>query len=230
MALSEQLGDVSDLVPALFGMWRSYVVARSVDETNNVALQLRRIAEQKQETELHVVANYTSGFTALCMGKPGRARACLEKSIALYLPTRDSSNIYRAAQDPGVAYRGYLAIAEWLLGYPDRAWSLSQESIALAEELDDRFSLAYALCYIGATVSEVCAADTDTSVERGLEIATKDGYNLWVVYGSAHRANVRFEKLGSDKALTELRESIDAITDIGAYLNTPYLMTVLAKA
>jgi predicted ATPase/class 3 adenylate cyclase len=230
MALSEQLGDVSDLVPALFGLWRSYVVARTLDETNNVALQLRRIAEQKQETELHVVANYTSGFTALCMGKPGDARTCLEKSIALYLPTQDSSNIYRAAQDPGVACRGYLAIAEWLLGYPGRARSLAQESIALAEEFDDRFSLAYALCYVGAIVSEVCAADTGTLVERGLEIATQDGYDLWVVYGSVQRANLHFEKLGSDSALTELRDSIDAISNIGVYLNTPYFMTLLARA
>ena len=230
MALSEQLGDVSDLVPALFGLWRSYVVARSLEETDNVALQLRRIAEQKQETELHVVANYTSGYTALCMGKPRDARACLEKSIALYLPNQHRSNIYRAAQDPGVACRGYLAIAEWLLGNPDRARSLIEESVALAEELDDRFSLAYALCYVGAVVSEACAADTDTLVERGLEIATEDGYNLWEVYGGVQRANLHFEELGSDSALAELSDSIDAILNIGVYLNTPYFMTLLARA
>ena len=134
MALSEKLDDVSDLVPALFGIWRSYVVGRTLDETDDVAGQLRRIAQQNQATELQVVANYTSGFTALCMGRPGDARGQLEKSIALYVPSEDSSNMYRAAQDPGVACRGYLAIAEWLSGYPDRARSLTNEAVALAEE------------------------------------------------------------------------------------------------
>jgi predicted ATPase/predicted negative regulator of RcsB-dependent stress response len=229
-SLTEKLGDASDLVPALFGLWRSYVVGRTLDESNNVALQLRRIAEQQQQTELQVVANYTSGFTTLCMGDPGDARDYLEKSIALYVPSQDSSNIYRAAQDPGVACRGYLAIAQWLLGYPDRARNLVQESIAVAEQSDDRFSLAYALCYISAHVSEICAADTNTPVERGLEIATQDGYNLWIVYGSVQRAKLHFDELGSEATLTALRDSIDAILNIGVYLNTPYYMTLLARA
>ena len=72
--LTEKVGDAADLVPALFGLWRSYIVGRTLDEPDNVARQLRRIAEQKPETELQVVADYTSGFTALCMGNPGHAR------------------------------------------------------------------------------------------------------------------------------------------------------------
>jgi class 3 adenylate cyclase/predicted ATPase len=230
LALSETLGDASDLVPALFGLWRSFVVGRTLDETNNVALQLRRIADQKQQTELEVVANYTSGATALWMGQPGDARAWLEKSIALYRPSRDSSNIYRAAQDPGVACRGYLANAEWLLGYPDRARELMRESIALAEEFDDRFSLAFALCFAGATVSELCTADTETLLERGLNIATENGYNLWILYGNIQRANLQFEKPPSDSAFEAFRGSIDALLDIGVFLNTPYFLTLLARA
>jgi adenylate cyclase len=117
-----------------------------------------------------------------------------------------------------------------LLGNPDRARRLIEESIVLAEKLDDRFSLAYALCYVGAVVSEACAADTDTLVERGLEIATGDGYKLWEVYGGVQRANLCFKKLGSDSALAELSDSIDAILNMGVYLNTPYFMTLLARA
>jgi len=229
-ALTEEVGDAADLVPALFGLWRSYVVGRTLNETNNVALQLRRIAEQKPEVDLQVVANYTSGFTALCMGDLGDACSYLEESIALYVPAPGSSNIYHAAQDPGVACRGYLAIARWLLGYPDRARSLLRDSTALAEQCDDRYSLAYALCYISANLHEFCAADGSAPVERGLEIATQDGYKLWIMYGSVHRAFSRVDKLGSESALEELRDSIDAIFDLGVYLNTPYFMTLLARA
>ena len=227
--LTEKVGDASDLVPALFGLWRSYVVGRTLEETSNVAQQLRRISEQKHEPELEVVADYTAGFTALCMGNPVDARTCLEKSIALYAPTEGSSNIYHAAQDPAVACRGYLAIAEWLLGNPDRARSLAQESAGLAEQSNDRFSLAYALCYISATVHELCATDSHTPIERGLEIATQDGYNLWILYASAQRANLRVESLGSDSTLTEFRQRIDGILNSGVFLNTPYFMTLLSR-
>ncbi len=44
-------------------------------------------------------------------------------------------------------------MTEWLLGFPERAQGRIQESIALAEELDDPFSLAYALCFPGAMVA-----------------------------------------------------------------------------
>jgi len=230
MALSEKLDDVSDLVPALFGIWRSYVVGRTLDETDDVAGQLRRIAQQNQATELQVVANYTSGFTALCMGRPGDARGQLEKSIALYVPSEDSSNMYRAAQDPGVACRGYLAIAEWLSGYPDRARSLTNEAVALAEEYSDRFSLAYALCYVGTIVSNERGDDTEAALERGVGIATQDGYNLWILYGRALQASLACRKSDSDSALAELKSCIDAVAAIGVYLNTPYLMTLLARS
>jgi class 3 adenylate cyclase/predicted ATPase len=228
MELSEKLDDVSDLVPALFGIWRSYVVGRTLDETDDVAGQLRQIAEQKQATELHVVANYTSGFTSLCMGRPGDARGQLEKSIALYEPNQGSSNIYQAAQHPSVACRGYLAIAEWLLGRPDRARSLANEAAAFAEENDDRFSLAYALCYIGPIVFNECDDDPEPLLDRGVEIATKDGYNLWILYGHALQAGIECRKNNSDAARATLGERIDAIMDNGVYLNTPYMMSLLA--
>lgn len=229
-ALTEQLGDDSDLVPALFGLWRSYIVGRTLEEGHNVVMQLRRIAAQKDETELHVVANYTAGFTALCMGKLDDARDSLEKSIELYVPSHGSSNMYRAAQHPAVACRGYLGIAQWLLGFPDKARHLAAESAALAEELDDRFSLAYVLCYTGALVSELSADGNNSLVSRGLEIATQDGYNLWVVYGGVQKARLDFEQEPSESTLAALRDSIDAVLNIGVHLNTPYFMTLLAGA
>ena len=230
LTLCEELGDVSDLVPTLLGLWRSYVVARPLDETNDVAMRLRRIADEKQDTELHVVANYTLGYTALCMGNPKRAREYLEKGISDYLPTQRSATIYRAAQDPGVACRSYLAMTEWLLGFPERAQSLTRESVELAEELDDAFSLAYALCFIGATVSEACGSDRSTLVQRGLDVATHGGFPLWIVNGRAHQASMCFDDERSGSALDELRESVLGMSRLGVHIHAPYLMTLLAKA
>jgi predicted ATPase len=50
------------------------------------------------------------------------------------------------------------------------------------------------------------------------------------VYGSVQRAKLHFDELGSEATLTALRDSIDAILNIGVYLNTPYYMTLLARA
>ena len=230
LAICERLGDVPELVPTLFGLWRFYVVARSLDEANDVAMQLRRLAEEKQETERHVVAHYALGYTTLCMGRLGDARTNLESGITRYLPSQRSAEIYRAAQDPGVACRAYLAMTEWLLGFPELARGRMRESVALAEELGDPFNLAYALCFPGAMVSEMSGGDTGTVVERGLDVATEGGFSLWVAFAKVHRASLRYEDQRSDLVLDELRRSVVSIPEIGVLINSPYYMSLLARA
>jgi adenylate cyclase len=193
-------------------------------------MQLRRIAEEKQVTELHVIAHYTLGYAALCMGNLGDARGNFGEGIAQYQPSQRSAETYRAAQDPGVACRGYLAMTEWLLGFPERAQIRMRESLELAEELGDRFSLAYALCFPGAIVSETCGGDTGAIVERGLEVATAGGFSLWIAFGKVHRASLHYKEHQSESALGELRESVVAIPQMGVHTMTSYYTALLARA
>ncbi len=230
LTLCERLGDVPELASTLFGLWRFDVAARPLGETHDVVKRLRRLADGKQDTELHVVACYALGYTTLCMGKLSDARASLEEGIARYLPTQRNAAIYRAGQDPGVACRAYLAMAEWLLGFPERAQSLTRESVELAEEVDDAYSLAYALCFIGATVSEACGSDRSTLVQRGLDVATREGFPFWIVNGRVHRASMCFDDERSGSALDELRDSVLGMSRLGVHIHRPYLMTLLARA
>jgi predicted ATPase len=230
LALCERLGDVPERVPTLYGLWKSYVVTRSLDEINDVAMQLRRIAEEKKVTELHVIAHYALGYAALCMGNLRDARSNFEEGIAQYQPSQRSAETYRAAQDPGVACRAYLAMTEWLLGFPERAQSRSWESIELAKELGDRFSLAYALCFPAAIVSETCGGDTNAIVERGLEVATEEGFSMWIAFGKVHRASLHYKDQRSESALDELRESVATIPQMGVHTITSYYSSLLASA
>jgi adenylate cyclase len=164
------------------------------------------------------------------MGKLADARTYLCEGIARYLPTQRSAPIYRAAQDPGVACRGYLGMAEWLLGYPERARTRIRESVKLAEELGDAYSLAYALCFPGAIVSETSGDDTNAVIEPGLHVAAERGFALWVAYGNVHRMSLRFLDEPSDLTLDRLRNCVIAITEIGVQIVTPYFMTLLSRA
>jgi tetratricopeptide (TPR) repeat protein len=205
-------------------------VARPLDETLDVADRLRRLAKEKQDTELDVVAHYALGYTTLCMGRLPEARENLGHGITGYLPSQRSADIYRIAQDPGVACRAYLGMTEWLAGYPERAQGLIDESISLAEEVEDAFSLAYGLCFPGAIVAEESGGDTKELVERGLDIAKNGGFALWVAFGEIHRSFGRFLDQGSDAALDELRTRVVTVPRMGVHINTPYFMTMLARA
>lgn len=230
LALCEQLGDVAELAPSLFGLWRFFVAARSLDEANDLALRLRQLAEGKQAIELEVIARYALGYTNLCRGELADARTNLSEGIARYLPEQRGAQIYRAAQDPGVACRAYLGMVEWLLGYPEHAQACIRESVKLAEELSDTFSLAYALCFPGAIVAEMSGGGTDAGLEQGVRIATEKGFALWVAFAKVQQTNLRFRDQQSPMALDELRDSVVAIPKIGVHINTPYFMTLLASA
>jgi len=229
LALCEQLGDVPELAPTLFGLWRFYVVARPLSETNGVATRLLRLAEERQDTELLVPASYALGYTALCMSKLHVAHENLTDGIARYQSSQRSAEIYRMAQDPGVACHAYLAMTNWLLGFPDRAQSEITESIALAEALGDSFSLAYALCFPGAIVSQVCGSGA-SGVERGLEIANEGGFALWIALGKVQEYYMRFMEQPSEKAFDQLRESVFAVPQMGVHVNASYLMTLFVMA
>jgi tetratricopeptide (TPR) repeat protein len=121
-------------------------------------------------------------------------------------------------------------MTEWLLGFPERAQIRMRESVELAEELGDRFSLAYALCFPGPIVSETCGGDTNAIVERGLEVATAGGFSLWIAFGKVHRASLRYKDQRSESALDELRVSVAAIPQMGVHTITSYYSSLLARA
>ncbi len=229
LELCEQIGDAPELAATLFGLWRFYVVTKTLNETNDVAMRLHRIAKEKQQTELQVVSDYALGYTALCKGDLEKAKANLSEGIARYSPEQRSEAIYRTAQDPGVACRAYLGMTEWLLGYPEVAQNRIEQSIELAEELNDTFSLAYALCFSGAIVAEVSGIDTGEVVERGLQIATDGGFALWIAFAEVQRNSRVFNDTKSETTLLALAESVKAIPQMGVHINTPYFATLLAQ-
>ncbi len=230
LALCDKLGDVPELAPTLFGHWRFCVGARPLDETHEVASKISRLATRKGDTELEVIADYALGYTALCRGQLGEASQYLDSGLAQYSSAQRTAEIYRAAQDPGVACGAYLALTEWLLGQPAAARNRWEQGIQLAEELEDPFSLAYALCYVGAIISEASGGDTKAIVSRGLDVAIDGGFSLWIAYGKVQQSYLRFQTQPGDSALDNLRDSVTEISDMGVQINRPYYMSLLAKA
>jgi len=228
--LCEQLGDVPELLPTLFGLWRFYVAVRPLEETNQIAKQLQRLEDDRGSTAQQVIAHYALGYTALCMGNLNCAHNDLCEGIAKYTSTQRTAEVYRAAQDPGVACQGYLAMTQWLMGFPDQARNQVIQSVKLAEVVEDRFSLAYAQCFTGAIVSEMCGVGVDSIVDKGIDVAEIGGFSLWIAFGKVQIANASFISNASEVALAELIDNLNSIENLGVHINTPYYMTFLAKA
>jgi len=134
--LAERSAEPARLYPALFGLWYvhygrgQYAAARALGET------LLDLAHRHGDAGRLLEAHHALWPTVFAMGEPAAALAHVERGLALYDPLhhRAQISIY-GGHDSGVCARNHLAMARWLLGYPDRALAALREALELAERL-----------------------------------------------------------------------------------------------
>ncbi len=181
--LCEQIGHAPEFLPILFGLWRTYVVQMEESEKHKeVSAQLLRHAKDESDPVPHVVAHYAAGFTSLVIAQFSAAADHLQEGIRHYKSVdRDTAEVYRFGQDPGAACRCYLAMVDWVMGYPDRACRHAAEGLALAKRLDDPFSLAFALAF--ASWVDQLRDDRKAILQKtqeAIRLATEKGFPYWL--------------------------------------------------
>ncbi len=227
-----RVGDAPELLPTLFGLWRTYVVQMADSEKHKeVAAELLRLAEEDGSAVSRVVAHYASGFTAHVMGQFSAARGHLQEGIELYsFDDRDTAAVYRFGQDPGVACCCYLALAEWALGYPDKALDHAQDGVELARRLDDPFSVAFS--HVIASFLDQARGDGEAASEKANEavsLATEKGFPYWAGFGKVMQG--WGEAIGNPtRATTQgFRDRIERHRAVGTDLFAPYFLTLLGE-
>jgi class 3 adenylate cyclase/tetratricopeptide (TPR) repeat protein len=186
--LCQQVGETPELAAVLFGLWRFYVVRSQFQTARELGDTLLRLAQQAHDPTLSVVAHYALGWTWISLGALSAARPHLEEGIARYTPEQRRAPVFRMGQDPGVGCRVHAALRLWLLGYPAQALARLHEALALAHELSDPFSLAWARC-LAAFIYQ-CRRDMPAvheHAEAAVALATAQGFPFWAAWGTIFR-------------------------------------------
>jgi predicted ATPase len=228
--LCRRVGDAPELVPTLFGLWRTYVVRMADSEKpKEVAAELLRLAEEDGSAVSRVVAHYAVGFTAHVMGRFSVARGHLQDGIDLYsFDDRDTAAVYRFGQDPGVACCCYLALTEWTLGYPDKALKHMQDGVALARRLDDPFSVAFSQDI--ASFLDQARGDRESSLEKANEavsLATEKGFPYWAGIGKVMQGWGKATGNPTRAMIQGFRDRIEHHRAVGTDLFAPYFLNLL---
>jgi tetratricopeptide (TPR) repeat protein len=100
------------------------------------------------EPTLLLMAHTALGVTLLYLGELTPARANLEQGIALSAEGPRRYDSRRGMLDPGANCLSQVALALWMLGYPDQAIKRSHAALTIATELSHYFSLALALLLV----------------------------------------------------------------------------------
>jgi class 3 adenylate cyclase/predicted ATPase len=230
--LCQRVRGSPELVPTMFGLWRTYVVQlEDSRKPREVAGELLRLAEEDGSAVARVVAHYACGFTALVVGDLQAACEHLEEGIRLYSPDdRDTAAVYRFGQDPCVGCRCYLAIAKWVLGYPDEAIGHAHEGIAMARELDDPFTIAFSndiASFLDQALGNGRAALS--KADEAVSLATEKGFPYWDGIGKVMQGWGRAIADPTRETVLELKHRIEHHRSTGTELFAPYFYAILGE-
>jgi predicted ATPase len=227
--LCQQVGETSQLVPVLFGLWRFYVVQPQLHTAREIGEALLHLAQGADDPALSVIADYALGFTWCCLGVLPAARTHLEAGIARYTPDQRRAPVFRTAQDLGVGCQAYVARTLWLLGYPDQALTRVRAALALAHELAHPYSLAFARCQ-AAWIFQYCrdVPAVYEHAEAAVTLATEQGFPLWIAQGTSLRGWALTMQGQGEEGMAKVRQGGAVWQATGAALIVPYFSTLLA--
>jgi len=234
-----QAEETPQLFQVLRGLWYFYLIRVELQTARELGEQLLTLAQHIGDTALLLEAHYALGNTVNYLGEFTAARAHFEQGIALYDPQQHRSHAFRYGQDPGVVCRAYAGMTLWCLGYPDQALRWSREALTLARELEQPFSLVYAL-FFAAMLHQFRREGplTQERAEAARALAAEQGFTLWVAWGTIFRGWALTERSPApgagqgqgEEGIAQMQQGLAAWRATGAETLRPYFLALLAEA
>jgi adenylate cyclase len=225
--LCQELGTTEHLLPAVHGMYISYVTSGRLAESLELGKVFQSTVEQSDPAPL--VAHRILGCTLFCMGEPQQAREHLERLNSLYDPAHHQLLTWLYGNDPGMTGHLWLARTLWLLGYPDQALVEARRGLQLANAIPHANSLAYGLVF--AAWTHLHRREWDTALDlsdRAIALSTEQGLTMWLAWAIVHRGRALAGRGEATAGIVEIRRGLAMSDSIGARIFRPQLCAQLA--
>jgi len=228
LALCAQVGDDSQLFPALLGLRTYYTLRAQYSTACELAERMLNIAQIAQDPDLLVEAHAALGSTLLFQGDLKNAHEQQERACALYNSDRHHTHAITYGMDPGYTLT-FSAWSLWFLGFPDQASTRSQDALVLAKKIFHPFSLAFTLTATSAIgqfrhdvkLAEECA---DAVIELSLE----RGFPFYLAWGTILQGWARAEQGNAHVGIAQITKGIATYQAAGAELGCSYFLALLA--
>jgi predicted ATPase len=227
--LCQHLGETSQLIPALLGLWRFYLLRAELGKARELAEQCLLLVQRVNDPARLIVAHDALGETLFFLGDFIHARAHLERAVALYDPQKRRP--HRALTDPGVSSLSMLAGTLWMLGYPEQARQKSTEALRRAEALAHPHILASTLV-IAAHVHQLRqeVRTTQAHAEAVITLATEHGFLFWLAEATIFVGWAQAEQGRGTEGIAQIHHGLATRQAIGLELTQPVHLSMLAEA
>jgi class 3 adenylate cyclase/predicted ATPase len=230
--LGRRVDDAPRLFLTLRGLWEFHQARGDLEKGEEFSRQLFGLAERLNDSGLLLVAHDVCADTAFWIGDLERAGEQAERGIALYDQSRHRSLAFSyGGYDPAVACLCFSSVTGWLRGYPDHALEKIRAARALARQLAQPFSEAFAL-YFMATLHYLRrdAAAARRAARSAITLCEEGGFPFYLALCTAlHGWAIAALGAGED-GIRQIRSGLSDYARTAAVLEHPLCLTLLADA
>jgi len=229
--LAAAIENGAERLSALYGLWIGSFCRAELGPSQELAERFARDVESSLELqEAEVVAERLLGLTAWFHGDYPRARAHLERSIAIYDRACHGSFAFRFGFDPGVAAMGYFALVLWTLGRTREAHRQMEAARSLAAECGHVPTTAFLLsheCALACISADPQAARAPA--QAVIDLGRQHGLPLWLIAGTFCLGWASYHAGDRATGLANMRDAIALCQEQGA-IYMPNYVFLLAEA
>ncbi|MDA2919106.1 TOMM system kinase/cyclase fusion protein [Desulfobacterota bacterium AH_259_B03_O07] len=229
--LCEREGETVQLYTVLWVLGSFYLVRAEHNSAYDLGKRLLKLAEHNQDSDIFLAAHHHLGMASYCLGNFALAGDHLDQAVALYNPQKHHSHTSLFGSDLGVFCQSWLSHALWQLGYPDRALKISEDALALAQELSHPLSHALARDY--AAMFHQLRRDSNDALERSEEaiaLCAEQGFVYYLAWGTIIHGWASAERGQAKKAIEQMHQGLADLQSTGAQRSLPYYLSLLAEA
>lgn len=223
--------------PQIFPVLHLLAVHHGTRGEHHASLEIAQhhldLANRTRDPAAIALAHWMVGWGLLFLGRLRQAQTHLERVIDFYDPQEHHTLAFLyGGQDPGVSCLALVPWALWLRGYPDQAFQRSKQALALAQELNQPFSLSVALGTAGAVFHQMCR-DVETSrdlAEACIAHSAEHKFPFWLLAGTICHGWTLAQQGQAEEGIAQMERGLSRYRANGGGVAYSHLSAMLAEA
>ena len=229
--IAKKHGNSRQRFEALYGVWQCHMASGGMVAARPFSDQLLRMTQTERDTGLRLQAHHSAWSTLIYAGEPARVREHAKAGRRLYDPEEHRAHrLVNGGHDPGACARYVGALAESILGYPEKAHASIAEALSLAERIAHPFTSATAILI--ASMVHVNNREPEEALRR-LELAemlaAEQRLSL-MAEPNLVRGAALVERGAAPEAIVRLQQGLTECRRRGATLLLPFGLAFLSDA
>jgi len=229
--LIEQVGETSQYLQVLFGLFTYYLIRAEFQSAREVAEQNMEAAARTKEPYALEVAHLMMGCVLFYIGELTAAQEHLLQAMSRYELDEHRFLALTYSQEPTCTSLCFSARSLWLLGYSDQASARFQAAATLAQDVSHPFTLAFVNSFVAT--HHIWSGSIDLAIHHTdavLDLAQDQSFASFQVFGSIFQGACWAHMDRTQEGIASLKQGIANMARMGAPISWSCFLSWLAEA